>query len=63
MIKLILILLTLQTGDRILEVNGTDVRYANHEQAVAAIRSAGNPVIFIVQSIVCWVSSQNLFFG
>ncbi|XP_050059637.1 multiple PDZ domain protein-like isoform X3 [Aphis gossypii] len=48
----------LKTGDRILEVNGTDVRYANHEQAVAVIRSAGNPVIFLVQSIVCWSQDQ-----
>eukprot|EP00102_Acyrthosiphon_pisum_P012560 XP_008181774.2 PREDICTED: multiple PDZ domain protein isoform X5 [Acyrthosiphon pisum] len=48
----------LKTGDRILEVNGTDVRHANHEQAVAVIRSAGNPVIFLVQSLVCWSEDQ-----
>ncbi|XP_025199580.1 multiple PDZ domain protein-like isoform X3 [Melanaphis sacchari] len=48
----------LKTGDRILEVNGTDVRHANHEQAVAIIRSAGNPVIFLVQSLVCWSEDQ-----
>jgi len=56
-------LLHQQTGDRILEVNGTDVRHANHEQAVAVIRSAGNPVIFLVQSLVCWVSSPHIFLG
>ncbi|XP_015372470.1 PREDICTED: multiple PDZ domain protein-like [Diuraphis noxia] len=48
----------LKTGDRILEVNGTDVRHANHEEAVAVIRSAGNPVIFLVQSLVCWSEDQ-----
>ncbi|XP_025414266.1 multiple PDZ domain protein-like isoform X4 [Sipha flava] len=48
----------LKTGDRILEVNGTDVRHANHDQAVAVIRSAGNPVIFLVQSLVYWSEDQ-----
>ncbi|KAL4640297.1 multiple PDZ domain protein-like [Arapaima gigas] len=42
---------TLQTGDRILEVGGVDLRDASHEQAVKAIRKAGNPVVFLVQSI------------
>lgn len=37
-------------------MNGIDVRHANHEQAVSVIRSAGNPVIFLVQSLVYWVS-------
>ncbi|KAM7394183.1 hypothetical protein PAMP_020997 [Pampus punctatissimus] len=41
---------TLQTGDRILEVCGVDLRDASHEQAVEAIRRAGNSVVFLVQS-------------
>ncbi|KFQ98288.1 Multiple PDZ domain protein, partial [Nipponia nippon] len=43
---------TLKTGDRIVEVDGTDLRDASHEQAVEAIRKAGNPVVFMVQSII-----------
>ncbi|KAG8595546.1 hypothetical protein GDO81_001550 [Engystomops pustulosus] len=43
---------TLKTGDRIVEVDGIDLRDASHEQAVEAIRKAGNPVIFLVQSII-----------
>uniref|UniRef100_A0A6Q2Z3K5 Multiple PDZ domain crumbs cell polarity complex component n=1 Tax=Esox lucius TaxID=8010 RepID=A0A6Q2Z3K5_ESOLU len=43
---------TLKTGDRIVEVDGVDLRDASHEQAVEAIRRAGNPVVFLVQSIV-----------
>ncbi|XP_026071524.1 multiple PDZ domain protein isoform X2 [Carassius auratus] len=43
---------TLKTGDRILEVGGADLRDASHEQAVEAIRNAGNPVVFLVQSII-----------
>ncbi|KAK2816966.1 hypothetical protein Q5P01_025157 [Channa striata] len=41
---------TLRTGDRILEVCGVDVRDASHEQAVEAIRGAGDSVVFLVQS-------------
>ncbi|KAM8843299.1 multiple PDZ domain protein-like isoform 2-T2 [Synchiropus picturatus] len=41
---------TLQIGDRILEVSGVDLRDASHEQAVEAIRSAGDDVVFLVQS-------------
>ncbi|KAI1239967.1 hypothetical protein IHE44_0011408 [Lamprotornis superbus] len=41
---------TLKTGDRI--VDGIDLRDASHEQAVEAIRKAGNPVVFMVQSII-----------
>uniref|UniRef100_A0AAZ3S1G0 PDZ domain-containing protein n=1 Tax=Oncorhynchus tshawytscha TaxID=74940 RepID=A0AAZ3S1G0_ONCTS len=41
---------TLKTGDRILEVGGMDLRDASHEQAVEAIRSAGDPVVFLVQT-------------
>uniref|UniRef100_A0A8C3VIN9 Multiple PDZ domain protein n=1 Tax=Catharus ustulatus TaxID=91951 RepID=A0A8C3VIN9_CATUS len=43
---------TLKTGDRIVEVDGIDLRDASHEQAVEAIRKAGNPVVFMVQSII-----------
>ncbi|XP_042154266.1 multiple PDZ domain protein isoform X9 [Oncorhynchus tshawytscha] len=43
---------TLKTGDRIVEVDGVDLSDASHEQAVEAIRRAGNPVVFLVQSIV-----------
>ncbi|XP_063756952.1 multiple PDZ domain protein isoform X2 [Eleginops maclovinus] len=43
---------TLKTGDRIVEVDGVDLRDASHEEAVEAIRRGGNPVIFLVQSII-----------
>lgn len=43
---------TLKTGDRIVEVGGVDLRDASHEEAVEAIRNAGNPVSFLVQSII-----------
>ncbi|XP_073669787.1 multiple PDZ domain protein [Paramisgurnus dabryanus] len=43
---------SLKTGDRIIEVDGVDLRDASHEQAVEAIRNAGNPVVFLVQSII-----------
>jgi len=33
-------------------VDGIDLRDASHEQAVEAIRKAGNPVVFMVQSII-----------
>uniref|UniRef100_A0A3P9MDM1 Multiple PDZ domain crumbs cell polarity complex component n=1 Tax=Oryzias latipes TaxID=8090 RepID=A0A3P9MDM1_ORYLA len=42
---------TLRTGDRI-QVDGVDLRDASHEEAVEAIRRGGNPVTFLVQSIV-----------
>ncbi|XP_056265013.1 multiple PDZ domain protein isoform X3 [Pseudoliparis swirei] len=41
---------TLRTGDRILEVCGVDLSDASHEQAVEAIRRAGDSVLFLVQS-------------
>ncbi|XP_033986149.1 LOW QUALITY PROTEIN: multiple PDZ domain protein [Trematomus bernacchii] len=41
---------TLQTGDRILEVCGVDLRDASHEQTVEAIRRAGDSVVFLLQS-------------
>ncbi|XP_049864140.1 multiple PDZ domain protein isoform X5 [Schistocerca gregaria] len=44
----------LKTGDRILEVDGIDLRHASHERAVEVIRSAGNPVCFLVQSLIQW---------
>uniref|UniRef100_G3UJR8 Multiple PDZ domain protein n=1 Tax=Loxodonta africana TaxID=9785 RepID=G3UJR8_LOXAF len=43
---------TLKPGDRIVEVDGMDLRDASHEQAVEAIRKAGNPVVFMVQSTI-----------
>ncbi|XP_069578511.1 inaD-like protein isoform X2 [Brachyistius frenatus] len=42
---------SLKTGDKILEVSGVDLRAANHEEAVSAIKSAPSPVVFIVQSL------------
>uniref|UniRef100_A0A2K6F924 PATJ crumbs cell polarity complex component n=1 Tax=Propithecus coquereli TaxID=379532 RepID=A0A2K6F924_PROCO len=41
----------LKTGDKILEVSGVDLQNASHREAVEAIKSAGNPVVFIVQSL------------
>ncbi|XP_041076889.1 multiple PDZ domain protein isoform X3 [Polyodon spathula] len=43
---------TLKTGDMVVQVDENDLRDASHEQAVEAIRRAGNPVVFLVQSIV-----------
>jgi multiple PDZ domain protein len=43
---------TLKTGDRILEVNGCDLRDASHDRAVEIIRAAQSPVHFIVQSLL-----------
>ncbi|KAI5707867.1 hypothetical protein M8J77_011552 [Diaphorina citri] len=48
----------LKTGDRILEVDGIDVRTSSHEQAVDIIRAAGNPVRLLIQSLVQW-STEN----
>lgn len=42
---------SLKTGDKILEVNGADLRSASHEEAVEAIKSAQSPVLFVVQSL------------
>ncbi|KAJ8411100.1 hypothetical protein AAFF_G00181350 [Aldrovandia affinis] len=42
---------TLKLGDRIVEVGGVDLQDASHEEAVEAIRKAGNPVVFRVQDI------------
>ncbi|XP_072853822.2 inaD-like protein isoform X2 [Pogona vitticeps] len=41
----------LKTGDKILEVSGTDLQDATHEEAVEAIKNAGNPIVFVVQSL------------
>ncbi|XP_056136523.1 multiple PDZ domain protein [Lampris incognitus] len=41
---------TLRIGDRILEVCGVDLRDVSHEQAVDAIRKAGDTVVFLVQT-------------
>lgn len=49
----------LQTGDRILEVSGIDLRQATHDKAVQAIRNATNPVTFVIQSLIPWVSIYN----
>ncbi|XP_013421811.1 multiple PDZ domain protein isoform X4 [Lingula anatina] len=42
----------LKTGDRILEVDGVELKDATHDQAVAAIRNANSPVKFVIQSIM-----------
>ncbi|GAB1610664.1 hypothetical protein Ahia01_001352700 [Argonauta hians] len=42
---------SLQTGDRILEVNRKDLRDASHAEAVEIIRNATSPVHFLVQSL------------
>ncbi|NXN19773.1 MPDZ protein, partial [Indicator maculatus] len=52
---------TLKTGDRIVEVDGIDLRDASHEQAVEAIRKAGNPVVFVVQSIISRPRPESLY--
>ncbi|XP_076259043.1 multiple PDZ domain protein-like isoform X4 [Rhynchophorus ferrugineus] len=47
-----------KTGDRILEVSGIDLREATHDKAVEAIRSASNPVVFLVQSLIPWSNTD-----
>ncbi|CAL7939331.1 unnamed protein product [Xylocopa violacea] len=42
----------LKTGDRIIEVDGVDLRHSTHERAVEVIQAAGNPVCLLVQSLV-----------
>ncbi|KYN29769.1 Inactivation-no-after-potential D protein, partial [Trachymyrmex cornetzi] len=39
-------------GDRIIEVDGVDLRHSTHERAVEVIQAAGNPVSLLVQSLV-----------
>ncbi|XP_055218160.2 inaD-like protein isoform X3 [Gorilla gorilla gorilla] len=41
----------LKTGDKILAVSGVDLQNASHSEAVEAIKNAGNPVVFVVQSL------------
>ncbi|XP_042188328.1 multiple PDZ domain protein isoform X3 [Callorhinchus milii] len=53
---------TLKTGDRIVEVDGVDLRDASHEQAVEAIRKAGSPVVFLVQSLITRPQKRPLSF-
>lgn len=42
---------TLKTGDRILEVNGYNLREATHDHAVEIIRAAQSPIYLTVQSL------------
>ncbi|XP_026491936.2 uncharacterized protein LOC113397708 isoform X2 [Vanessa tameamea] len=44
----------LQTGDRILEVDGVCVRTAQHERAVELIKAARDIVTLTVQSLITW---------
>nr|QDR50923.1 inactivation no afterpotential D [Heliconius melpomene] len=44
----------LQTGDRILEVDGVCVRTAQHERAVELIKAARDAVTLTVQSLITW---------
>ncbi|XP_059840270.1 inaD-like protein isoform X4 [Hypanus sabinus] len=41
----------LKTGDKIIEVSGIDLQNATHDEAVNVIKNAGNPVVFVVQSL------------
>ncbi|MED6235845.1 hypothetical protein ATANTOWER_001096 [Ataeniobius toweri] len=50
---------TLRVGDRILEVSGVDLRDASHEQAVEAIRRAGDTVVLLIQSGLNRAQSPN----
>ncbi|CAJ0586962.1 unnamed protein product, partial [Mesorhabditis spiculigera] len=47
-------------GDRVLSVNEVDLREASHEEAVAAIRSATNPVKFVLQSLHSFAPHQQM---
>lgn len=47
-----LFLVYFQIGDRIIEVDGVDLRHSTHERAVEVIQAAGNPVRLLVQSLV-----------
>ncbi len=40
------------TGDRILEVDGHDLRNASHDEAVDVIRQSGQSIRFVVQSLL-----------
>ncbi|XP_070564544.1 multiple PDZ domain protein-like [Ptychodera flava] len=54
---------TLKTGDRILEVNGHDLRTATHDQAVEVIRNATSPVTFLIQSLAPSACPDDLELG
>lgn len=41
-------------------MDGVCVRSASHERAVQLIKAAGNQVTLTVQSLVAWVSLQNI---
>uniref|UniRef100_A0A1I7WXF4 PDZ domain-containing protein n=1 Tax=Heterorhabditis bacteriophora TaxID=37862 RepID=A0A1I7WXF4_HETBA len=45
-------------GDRVISVNDVDLREATHEQAVAAIKHASNPVRFVLQSLHSFTPQQ-----
>ena len=47
------------TGDRILEVDGNDLRKASHEKAVEIIRQSGNVVEFVVQSLLAYDEDED----
>ena len=49
------------TGDRILEVDGVDLRKASHEKAVDIIRRSGTTVTFVVQ-VGPLINGHNLLF-
>lgn len=49
-----------QSGDRIIEVDGVDLRHSTHERAVEVIQAAGNPVSLLVQSLVNLVRSRSI---
>ena len=49
----------LKRGDRILEVDGKDLRDATHDQAVEAIRNAQNPIKMVVQSLMSLVNDRD----
>ncbi|XP_060686415.1 inaD-like protein isoform X1 [Hemiscyllium ocellatum] len=42
----------LKTGDKIIEVSGVDLQNATHDEAVNTIKNVGNPVVFVVQSLL-----------
>ena len=51
---------TLKSGDRLLEVDGVNVRDATHDKAVDAIKNAKNPIKFVVQSLLPLVSINRI---
>ena len=50
------------TGDRILDVDGHDLRKASHDKAVDIIRQSGNTVTFVVQVIFDPLKVIDFFF-